>query len=371
MTQNNVLDALVVGAGPAGIGTALALSAVEDLTYGVVERDVIGQTFLNWSDSQRFLTPSFTGNGFGATDLNAIHPLTSPAYSLGVDYPSGAQYAKYLRSVAAHFHVPVVEGREVHSVQIDDGLFCVSLHNETVLTRHLVWAGGEHHEPVPPRIAGGSLLEHSSSSQAWDTKEGPVVILGGYESGIELAVHHAKRGTEVTVVDQASPWDAKTGSDPSFRLAPRTRQWLRDTDITTHITLIDSHAASVKSNNGGFQVRLSNGSTLTTPHPPIAAVGFGPGLGPVAQYFETYPDGSPMIDELDQSTLVPHLYLAGPAMRHRGMKFCFIYKFRQRFAHVAGVIGTNLGKDISGLSTWREAGMLTDDLSCCDVECAC
>ena len=61
------LDTLVVGAGPAGIGTAIALSAIDDLVFGVVDRGVIGQTFLDWPEEQTFLTPSFTGNGFGAT----------------------------------------------------------------------------------------------------------------------------------------------------------------------------------------------------------------------------------------------------------------------------------------------------------------
>ncbi|MBB2976148.1 cation diffusion facilitator CzcD-associated flavoprotein CzcO [Microbacterium endophyticum] len=114
--EPKTLDALVVGAGPAGIGTALALAAVENLTFGVLERGQIGQTFLDWPTEQTFLTPSFTGNGFGATDLNAVHPETSPAFSLGVEYPTGAQYAKYLRSVAAHFRVPILSDVEVTAV---------------------------------------------------------------------------------------------------------------------------------------------------------------------------------------------------------------------------------------------------------------
>lgn len=53
------------------------------------------------------------------------------------------------------------------------------------------------------------------------------------------------------------------------------------------------------------------------------------------------------------------------------MKFCFVYKFRQRFAHIARIIGERAGKDARALEAWRTAGMLTDDLSCCGVECAC
>jgi hypothetical protein len=87
--------------------------------------------------------------------------------------------------------------------------------------------------------------------------------------------------------------------------------------------------------------------------------------------FEHRADGWPELDDDDQSTMTPGLFLSGPAIRHGKLKFCFVYKFRQRFAHIAGVIGSSLGKDTSALDAWRTAGMLTDDLSCCGVECAC
>lgn len=267
----NTLDALVIGAGPAGIGTALALAAVEDLTFGVLERGQIGQTFLDWPAEQTFLTPSFTGNGFGATDLNAIHPETSPAFSLGVD----------------------------------------------------------------------------------------------------IACHHVEHGSSVTVVDGSTPWDAGGGSDPSFRLAPRSRIRLAAALDTGRLTLAGAHATGIKRDGDEWAVSLGNGKKLRAASRPIAATGYGPGLGPVEHLFSKREDGWPELDEDDQSTLAPGLFLSGPAIRHGGLKFCFVYKFRQRFAHIARLIGERAGKDTGALETWRAAGMLTDDLSCCGVECAC
>lgn len=218
-----VLDALVVGAGPAGLGSALALAAVKDISFGVLERGRIGQTFLDWPEKQTFLTPSFTGNGFGATDLNAIRPETSPAYSLGVDYPTGPQYARYLRSVAAPFHLPVLGDAEVTSVtQHEDG-FEVQCARGRVVTRSLVWAGGEFHHPLEPRMSGSGLADHSRTHEAWKPREGRVLVIGGYESGIDIACHHLDSGATVRICDGETPWDAGTGSDPSFRLAPRSR----------------------------------------------------------------------------------------------------------------------------------------------------
>lgn len=365
------LDALVVGAGPAGIGTALALASIPDLTFGVLERGQIGQTFLDWPEAQTFLTPSFTGNGFGATDLNAVHPETSPAFSLGVDYPTGQQYARYLRSVCAHFRVPVMDEADVTHVTPTDTGFALETTRGQVETRALVWAGGEFADPTLPRMSGNSLTDHSKDAAAWIPRTGRLVVIGGYESGIDIACHHVERGTHVEVVDGGTPWDAGTGSDPSFRLAPRSRRRLDAARATGRLTLIAAHATAVKRSGESWVVSLDNGTRVISDSAPIAATGFGPGLGPAAALFEPRPDGWPALDTDDQSTITPGLFLSGPAIRHGGLKFCFIYKFRQRFAHIARVIGERAGKDTSALEAYRAAGMLTDDLSCCGVECAC
>jgi thioredoxin reductase len=370
-SSTKTLDALVIGAGPAGIGTALALAAVEDLTFGVLDRGRIGQTFLDWPAEQTFLTPSFTGNGFGATDLNAIHPETSPAFSLGVDYPTGPQYARYLRNVAKHFRVPVLDGIEVSEVARHEEGFEAQHARGSVLARSIVWAGGEFHQPLEPRVSGGGLADRSRSAQAWEPRRGRVVVIGGYESGIDIACHHVEQGAQVTVVDGATPWDAGSGSDPSFRLAPRSRIRLSAALDSGRLTLVGAHATGIKLDGDEWLVSLGNGRKLRADSRPIAATGYGPGLGPVSHLFARREDGWPELDEDDQSTLAPGLFLSGPAIRHGGLKFCFVYKFRQRFAHIARIIGERAGKDVTGLEAWRAAGMLTDDLSCCGVECAC
>lgn len=377
-TTSPSLDVLVIGAGPAGIGAGLALDAVDGLTYGILERGAVGQTFLNWPTAQTFLTPSFTGNGFGATDLNAVHPRTSPAFSLAVDYPTGPQYAQYLRGVVAAFALPVLTDTDVFGVTASEAGFAVDTSHGPVHARNLIWAGGEFVDRQIPRCKGSNFAVHSSAESAWadndrhsSEHDDHVIVLGGYESGIDIACHHVARGTTVTVVDGDAPWQAGPSSDASTRLAPRTRMRLSTAKATGRLTLIDSSASSIGVAQGRYTVRLTSGATLSSTRAPIAATGFGSGLGPVSAMFAQRRDGWPELDSNDESTLTPGLFLSGPAVRHGSMKFCFIYKFRQRFAHIAGVIADRLGHDAAALDEWRAAGMLTDDLSCCGVECAC
>jgi putative flavoprotein involved in K+ transport len=374
--RRQALDVLVVGAGPAGLGCALALDAVDDLRFGIVERGTVGETFRHWPTEQRLLTPSFTSNGYGSPDLNSVHPDTSPAYSFETDYLSGVQYAGYLRGVAAAFDLPVLENTAVRSVRRDGGLFLVGTDRGPVPCRNIIWAGGEHHDPRLPELPGAQHLQHSASSAAWQRREGPVVVIGGYESGIDLACHHIADGAEVIVVDGDEPWSEESVADPSVRLSPRTLVRLRGARATGRLTLIGSSARSVTRHaptpgTEEYVVLLGNGRRVRSATPPVAATGFGPGLGPVTGLFDRRPDGWPLLDEDDCSTTTPGLYLSGPAVRHDARRFCFIYKFRQRFAHIARVIGESLGQDCGGLDHWRDEGMLIDDLDCCGTVCAC
>lgn len=140
---DRVLDTLVVGAGPAGLGVGLALLAVDEVVFGVLERGRVGESFHRWPSRTRFLTPSFPGNAFGALDLNAVHPETSPAHTLKVDYPSGQGYAHYLRKVQEHFRVPVRERCGVYSVEpLPGGGFTVLTSDGPVHSKTVVWAAG-------------------------------------------------------------------------------------------------------------------------------------------------------------------------------------------------------------------------------------
>jgi hypothetical protein len=348
------------------------------VTTGVVERGTIGQTFVDWPAEQRFLTPSFTGNGFGSTDLNAVHPDTSPAFSLGVDYPSGSEYAGYLAAVVEHFKIPVATGTTVAAVQADRRSgFTVDLvghggRGERVVARSIVWAGGEFADQRFPRLVGDSPVVHTSDPVAWrPADEQRVVVIGGYESGIDIGCHHVDLGSRVTVIDPAHPWDAGDGSDPSFLLAPRTRQRLRDAIGSGRLTLTRGRAHAVRPReSGGFLVRTLAGAAYACDVPPIAATGYGPGLGPVTGLFARRSDGWPALSEDDESTTTPGLFLSGPAVRHDDLRFCFVYKYRQRYAQIAATIGRRFSRDVSALEAWRDAGMWTDDLSCCGVRCA-
>ena len=80
--------------------------------------------------------------------------------------------------------------------------------------------------------------------------------------------------------------------------------------------------------------------------------------------------GAPLLTENDESTIVPGVFLVGPTVSHGSHSFCFVYKFRQRFAIVANAICEGLGMDTKmAVAECRKANMFLDDLSCCEDTC--
>jgi thioredoxin reductase len=367
------LDVAVVGAGPAGLGVATTLSLLGVERLAVLERLRVGATFRCWPRETRLLTPSFPANGFGLPDLNAITSNTSPALDAGREHLSGAEYADYLDHVAELFALPVRTGVAVRAVTPAGDGFALATSAGPLRARFVVWAGGEFAGPRDGGFPGAELGVHSARVRAFGDLDGAsLVVVGGFESGIDAAVHLVEAGRRVTVLDRTGRWAAEDG-DPSRALSPSTRERLDRALATRRLTLVaDVDVDRIERSRGGYAVRGGDG-TWWSAGPPVLATGFTTGLGPVARLFDWDETARvPLLTEAaDESTRTPGLFLTGPEVRHGDLVFCFVYKFRQRFAVVARAIGERLGLDTDGLEALRGDQMYLDDLSCCGGSCGC
>ncbi len=381
-----IYDVIVVGAGAAGVGVSVMLQHLGVTNMVILERHQVGASFARWPREMRFITPSFPGHGFGLLDLNAVTINTSPALTLRTEHPTGAEYAHYLQMVAQHFALPVQAGVDVHSVQPEAGGFQLESSAGTYQTRLLIWAAGEFQYPNVQPFVGAEDCIHNATVAAWQELPGEeFVVVGGYESGVDAAVHLVQLGKHVRVLDDAARW-ALHANDPSVALSPYTVDRLRAALATGRLELLPMGVEQVVQRNGhyelhGVMVEQGSGSgeavretptILTSPTPPILATGFAGSLLTIAHLFQWHPQYHfPQLNSHDESTLTPGLFVVGPSVRHEGVIFCFIYKFRQRFAVVAKAIGEQLGLETGVLEAYRQQQMYLDDLSCCTDECVC
>lgn len=369
-------DVVIVGAGAAGVGMGSLLRLLGLRKFILLERHEVGASFGKWPREMNFITPSFPGHGFDMLDLNAVVPNTSPGHIFKLEHPDGQSYRIYLKSVATHFELPVRTGVDVARIEPRQaGSFDIQTNKGAIRSRFVIWAAGEYQYPALDAFPGSEHCIHNSAVSSWrDIKGGDVVVIGGFESGIDAAVNLTALGKKVSVYDREEAWKSES-SDPSCSLSPYTSRRLISAVDSGRLTLSgNSGIGDVKKTDGGYI--LSNGAKkLFTSNPPVLATGFKSSLVMVRDLFEWEEKESyPLLTEHDESTVTPGLFLTGPNVRHGELIFCFIYKFRQRFAVIASELAERLGRrklDESVLDFYRRKGMFLDDLSCCGDECEC
>ncbi len=369
-------EVAIVGAGAAGLGCGVALKefGVDEDTI-ILDRHEVGASFRRWPQEMRFITPSFTSNAFGLLDLNAIVPGTSPAYTLDREHPSGNAFAMYLDNVVQYYELQVKLGIDVCSVAVeDDGTFTLTTTGRPVRARHVIWAAGEFQYPNRNSFVGAELCRHSSEVRTWQDLDGDhFTVIGGYESAADAAVSLVQLDKSVTVLARDETWNSEH-PDPSISLTPFSRERLDWAGSTGSVDLVGGvDITSVRVDGDTWVARASDGREWDSETRPILATGFKGSLSHLDGLIEYDEDGAPVVtEEADESTLVPGLFISGPILEHRGVNFCFIYKFRQRFAVVADAIAQRLGMDTTeAVAARRAAGMYLDDLSCCEESCAC
>jgi len=365
-------DVVIVGAGAAGVGVAVALqhAGVDDVV--LLDRNTVGASFDAWPAETRFITPSFPTNSIGMLDLNAVALGTSPAVSLRAEHPTGAQFAAYLRLLANFFELTVFESVEVGGIRRVGGMFLIDVDDEAVRAKHVIWAAGEFNYPRVDGFAGVEHCRHTATIERYEDLPGHErIVIGGYESGIDAAYHLASTGRRVRLMDSGCPWQSNS-SDPSVALSTYSIERMAEPRFIDRVQLFPNKAvASVRRVGNGFTVSTVDGAEFETMSPPLFAGGFEGSHTLVADLFESRNDGFPLMSDDDESTITPGLFLCGPAVRHGNQSFCFIYKYRQRFAVVAKAIATSLGLPAEELEVYRMWGMYLDDLSTCGQECVC
>jgi putative flavoprotein involved in K+ transport len=181
-------DAIVIGGSQAGLAMAWQL-ARQKLRFVVLEAaDELGRTWRSRWDSLRLFTPARYAS------------LPGMAFPAPADtYPTKDPVADYLQAYAAAFDLPVRLNARVTALRrVGDG-FEASTSDGTFRARHVVVATGPFQTPFVPAPAQGldaSVTQlHSSEYRNPDAlPDGPVLVVGGGNSGFQIAEELALAG---------------------------------------------------------------------------------------------------------------------------------------------------------------------------------
>jgi cation diffusion facilitator CzcD-associated flavoprotein CzcO len=186
-------DAIVVGAGPAGLACA-ATMGMKGLKVTVFEKaDHVGSVWRGHYDRLHLHTDR---------NNSSLPGLAMPrSYSR---YPSRLQVVDYLESYAARFAIQPVLGRAVTSLRREGGQWCATTAAGPVTAPVVVVATGIASAPYCPSWPGmhayqGSVI-HSSRYRNPRACEGQRVLVVGFgNSGGEIALDLAEAGIDVAL----------------------------------------------------------------------------------------------------------------------------------------------------------------------------
>lgn len=364
---------IIIGAGAAGIGFGVALKELGYDDFLILESETIGNSFKNWPQETRFITPSFTSNGFGMPDLNAVSFSTSPAYSLGKERLAGKEYAQYLELVAKGYELPLLEHQKVNEIKKEDNKYQVYTDSKSFEAKYIIFAVGQYSTPDK---SFGNIGIHYSEVQSWKqfTNEKQIVI-GGNESGIDAALNLAKNGNKVNVYTQKSGLSAPD-ADPSIRLSTYTRQKFFALNANQRQNIKIHEKMELKrltQQKNKYLLEFANGHLIEAKTEPILCTGFKNGAVKLQQNLFEEEEGTVLLNDYDESLKAQNIFLVGPDVRHQNAIFCYIYKFRQRFAVIIEEIAKreNLQIDKEKIAEYQKNSFYLANCNNCVVACDC
>lgn len=375
-----ICDCIIVGAGPSGVGTAVVLQELGVKNYLIFEKGEVGETFLNWTKETRFVSPSFTSNMFFIPDLNAITPLSSPAFSFNKEHLSGLEYAKYLQAVSEHYKLNIQGNTNIIEINQNESLWeLVDSQGKKYFCKYLIWAGGEW--SYPKKIFSNTLPTNTIKSYK-NLKDKEYVVIGGGESGTDFAYNLVSLGKKVTMITANNILEDNKGDDPSKKLSPVTcakfNELIKNKNFklmaNTKVLGVDVDQAKLGKKTKNYKIILEHKSTIYSKNLPYEATGFQR-VPKIIEKYISMTEEDLDINNFDESKIAKNLFFVGPNLHRQNVILCFIYKFRMRFAVVACEVGKRLGIDVNKIGKvkeyYKKYNMYLEDINSCDINCEC
>ncbi|MEH7383571.1 NAD(P)/FAD-dependent oxidoreductase [Bacillus sp. JJ1533] len=179
-------DVVVIGAGQAGLAMGSYLKKTNHSFLLLDKAKEIGEVWRKRYDSLTLFTPRVY------SELPEFQ-MNGPRHG----YPTKDEVADYLSIYASYHSFPIKLNTSVNRVTKAGKGFKIEIANETIHTKNVVIATGPFQEPFIPNFAE-SLSDkvcqiHSSRyKNPEQLKNGPVLVIGGGNSGAQIAVELAK-----------------------------------------------------------------------------------------------------------------------------------------------------------------------------------
>jgi len=290
-----LLDIVVVGAGPAGLGV-LHAAKQEGLTAAAIDKGPVASALCSHPTYMRW---------FSTADKLELagFPLLSDEKN-----PTRREYLKYCRAFARYFDLAINTYREVTLIEKNGDTFTVVAKDAfgrdyRWSTRNVVVATGFYDSPRPLGVPGDDLpkVQRRYTEAHW-YGDHDVLIVGGGSSAAEVALEIWREHARVTVVMRGERFHTK------YWVEPDIENRIKEGSITCYRNA-EVHAIHPDE----VIVRTADGALETVPNDFVLAMtGYEPDTSLVEAVGASidHSCGKPVLNDALEST-VPGLYVAG------------------------------------------------------------
>jgi len=186
--MSKYVEAIIVGGGPIGLNCGIEATK-RNISYLIIEKGCLVNSLFNYQTNMTF---------FSTSERLEIGEV--PFVSHG-DKPTRREALEYYRRVKSSWNLNVNTYETVFEITDTDAGFVVRTSKDNYLCRNIIIATGYYDNPVMLNVQGESLpkVKHYFD-EPHPYAYHKVVVIGGGNSAVDVALEIYRRGAEVTLV---------------------------------------------------------------------------------------------------------------------------------------------------------------------------
>lgn len=323
MENQDVLDVFIVGAGPIGLACGIECEKA-GLKYVIVEKGVLTNSIFNYPANMTFFSTS------EKLEMGGI-PFMSIAHK-----PTRTEALEYYRRVAKTWKLKINLYEEVKTLKKKGEIFEISTAKGNYRTKNIIVSTGFYDLPNLMNVPGEDLPKVSHYyKEPWPYIGQKILVVGGANSGVDVALETWRKGAEVTMVLKDEGVDPKV----KYWVKPDIENRIKEGSIKafTHSLVKEIREKEVVINTPDGEVTIENDFVL-------AMTGYVPNFALLNQLgveLSLDEKRQPCYDHTNQESNIPGVYLAGVVCGGLNTREFFI---ENSIVHAEQIVKHILGK---------------------------